>query len=82
VSLTKSINKKRNKEAREPHARNPIYLKPINCLGCHFSHSAGRKRKFKNLWRLYMHYTEEHTNENYKESIMQLADLVMKGVLI
>ncbi len=81
INKNRELRKKNYREAREPESNNPIYLKEINCLGCHFSHSRGRKKKFKNLWRLYMHFRIEHPNENYKELIMSLADLVIKGVL-
>jgi len=88
---TKPINKKRKarkknyrnyRESRKPASQNPIYTKEINGLKCHYHHSAGRKRIFKNLWCLYMHYTLEHDNENYKEFTMNLADLIIKKVLI
>jgi len=89
MSFTKSINKKRKitknyREAREPASQNKIYTKKINGLKCHYHHLAGRKRVFKNLWCLYMHYTLEHENEkeDYKKFIMTLADLVIKKVLI
>lgn len=88
MTFTKSINKKRKttkknyRKSREPASQNPIYTQRINGLKCHYHHSAGRKRIFKNLWRLYMHYTEEHENEDYRNFIMQLADLVKKKVLI
>ena len=87
MTLTKGINKnqelrkKNYQESIEPESNNPIYLKEINCLGCHFCHSRGRKKKFKNLWRLYYHHKQTHPNENYKELIMSLADLVTKGIL-
>lgn len=90
---TASINKKRKfrkknyrnyREAREPASQNKIYTKKINGLKCHYPHLAGRKRVFKNLWCLYMHYTLEHENqkEDYKKFIMNLADLVIKKVII
>ncbi len=81
INKNRELRKKNYQEAREPQSNNPAYLKEINCLGCHFCHSKGRKKKFKNLWRLYMHLRITHPTENYKELIMSLADLVIKGVL-
>jgi len=88
MTLTKSINKKRKvskkiyRKSREPASQNPIYTQRINGLKCHYYHSAGRKRVFKNLWCLYMHYTEEHNLEDYRNFTMQLADLIIKKVVI
>lgn len=82
INKKRQITKKNYREAREPQSQNPIYKKEINCLRCPYPHLAGRKKRFKDLWCLYMHCTLEHPNENYKELIMNLADLVIKGVLI
>ena len=85
---TKSINKKRQttkknyKKTRDPQSQNPIYLQEINCLKCPYPHLAGRKKVFKNLWRLYMHFVLEHENENYKPLTTNLAELILKKVLI
>jgi len=85
---TKPINKKRQiikkhyQRAREPQSQNEIYLQEINCLKCPYPHSAGRKKVFKNLWRLYMHCSLEHSRENYREIVMTIADLIIKKVLI
>lgn len=85
---TKSINKKPQTTkkiygaSREPQSQNPIYLQEINCLKCPYPHSAGRKKVFKNLWRLYMHCSLEHSRENYRELVMTIADLIIKKVLI
>lgn len=91
ILSTSIINKKRRKikkkiyrEAREPASQNKIYTKKINGLKCHYPHLAGRKKVFRNLWQLYMHYTLEHENkkEDYKKFIKTLADLVIKKVII
>lgn len=81
INKNRELKKKNYRKAREPASNNPIYLQGINCLGCHFCHSRGRKKKFKNLWRLYMHDRLSHPNENYKELIIELAKLVIMGVL-
>jgi len=88
MSLTKPIYKKRGikkknyREAREPQSHNPIYRKELNCFRCPYSHLAGRKKRFKNLWSLYMHFTRDHPNENYRELTMTIADFIIRGILI
>ena len=87
--LDKSLNKKRDvkkknyREAREPQSQNKIYKIDINCFGCLYCHpKKGRKKKFKKLWDLHMHNTREHPTENHRELTMNLADLLIKGILI
>lgn len=83
LTKPKNIKAKKNyKETREPHAYNPIYQKPYNYFGCQFCTSkTGRKKRFKNLFCLYHHYTREHPRENFKELTMGIADLIIKGIL-
>jgi len=68
---------------REPFAANPVYKKDL-FVGCPFEHhKAGRKKNYKGLWNLYMHFTLVHKNEpRYKDKIRELADLVIEGTLI
>jgi len=84
INKKRSIKKKIYREAREPASQNPIYTKKINGLKCHYPHLAGRRRVYRNLWQLYCHYIEEHENqkEDYRKFILQLANLVIKKVII
>lgn len=70
-------------ESRLPQARNPIYQRSVN-VGCPYcTDKSGRKKNFRNLYCLYRHFTHHHPNEpRYKELIMSLADLILKGVLL
>ena len=71
-----------DKKSNLPSAHNPAYKKSLN-VGCTFcSDKRGRAKNFKTLWCLYMHMKTHHPNENFKDLIMQLADLVNKGVLL
>jgi len=86
---TKSLNKKCGvkekyfREAREPQSQNKIYKIEINCFGCIYCHpKKGRKKKFKTLWLLHCHNLREHPNENHRELIMNLANLIIKKALI
>jgi hypothetical protein len=75
-------SKKIYHSSKNPQANNPIYQKSMN-VGCPFCSESGRRRNFKNLWRLYMHCKTHHELEpRYKETITILADFVMKGVLL
>ena len=65
----------------EPQARNPTYLKPVS-VGCPYCGGRGRKKNYKNIWCLYMHFKIHHPHENYKELAMNLANLVIQGVLL
>lgn len=77
MSYTISLNKK-----REPQARNEIYQKQLN-VGCPYCKNSGRKKNFKTLWVLYMHFREHHKyEERHSELIRNLADLVIEGVLL
>jgi len=85
----KSINKKYQvakknyREVREPASQNPAYKLQLNYLGCVYCHpKKGRKKKFKTLWSLHTHQIREHPNENHRELIMNLADLIIKKVLL
>lgn len=87
MSVANYINKKaklkKYKEAKEAHSNNPIFTKNVNCFGCMYCTSKiGRKKKYKNLWCLYMHFTREHKYENYKEFSMNLAELIIKGTIL
>lgn len=72
-----SINKK-----REPFAQNPIYQKQFK-VGCPFCKNTGRKKNFKTLWCLYMHFKTHHSFEpNFKNTVTILADFIIQGVLL
>ncbi len=89
MTLTKAINKnqelrkKNYRDAIEPQAQNPVYKLQLNYLGCIYCHpKKGRKKKFKTLWSLHTHHVREHPNENHRELIMNLANLIIKRALI
>ena len=68
----------------KPSAHNPIYQKDLHFLGCQFcDDKKGRRKNFKTLWTLYMHIRLNHRNEidNFKKTVWNLADYVMKGVI-
>ena len=77
--------KKNYQDAKEPQANNPIYQRPIQ-VGCPFCKTeklTGRKRKFKTLWLLYMHFREHHQQEtSFKDLTMTIADLIISGVWV
>jgi len=75
--------KKNYQPSRNPNACNPTYLRPLN-VGCKFcTDKSGRKKNFGNLYRLFCHTHHHHPNEpKYKESIMNLADLILDGTLL
>jgi hypothetical protein len=68
---------------REPFAQNLIYQRNV-CVGCPYcTNKPGRRKNFKNLFRLYMHFRTHHSSEpNHKEIVMTLADLMIRGVLL
>jgi hypothetical protein len=72
-----------DKISNSPSAHNPAYKKSLN-VGCTFcKDKSGRKKNFKTLWCLYMHMKTHHdTEQSLKDLVMQLADLVNKGVLL
>lgn len=66
----------------EPYSTNPVYHKFL-IIGCPYCINPGRKKNFKTLWCLYMHFKTHHKNEaNYEKKIIQLAQLVIEGVLL
>ena len=73
----------RYQKSRLPQARNPIYQKNIN-VGCPYcTDKSGRKKNFKTLFCLYMHFRIHHIRQpNFKELTMSIADLIIKGVLL
>lgn len=64
-----------------PYAQNPTYNIPIK-VGCPYCKLTGRKKNYKNLWCLYMHFRTHHKQEsNYTETVTILAKFVIEGVL-
>jgi len=65
------------------YAQNPICQKPINVGCCYCTDKTGRKKNYKNLWKLYMHFREHHKQEsNHAEIVTTLAKFVIDGVLL
>ncbi len=65
-----------------PYAQNPIY-QHILPVGCCYCKTTGRKKNYKNLWCLYMHFRTHHkTESNYIETVTTLAKFVIEGVLL
>lgn len=76
------LKKKTYKEAIEPQFHNPIYQKSGN-YGCKWCvGKTGRKKNFSNLWLIYLHGKTQHPHEKYRELTMNLAKLIMDGVLL
>ena len=75
--------KKNYQPSRNPNACNPTYLRPLN-VGCPYcTDKKGRKKNYRNLYRLYRHFTDQHPTEpNYKELTMSLANLILRRVLL
>ena len=71
------------RESKFPQARNPIYRRPVN-VGCPYcTDKSGRKKNFRNLYRLYRHFTDHHpTQPRYKELTMNLANFLLDGTLL
>lgn len=91
MSLTTSklrIKKKPKKviyqESRLPQARNRIYQKRIT-FGCPYCAltQCGRRKHFQTLYLLWCHFFTHHKNEpRYRDLTINLADYIMKGVLL
>ena len=83
LKLDKKSKKVVYQDSILPQARNRIYQKSVN-VGCPYcTDKSGRKKNFKNLHRLYYHFRYQHSDETrHKELIMNLADLILKGVLL
>jgi len=79
----KKSKKKKYQPSINPNACNPIYSQSLN-VGCPYcTDKSGRKKNFGNLHRLYFHFRYQHSTEpRYKELILNLANLVLKGVLL
>ncbi len=84
LAKNKRVEHSKNYRPRiEPQANNPVYKQPLHSITCPYCGSkTGRKKNFKNLWSLYQHCSFNHNKENYKEIVIQLAELIIKGVLI
>ena len=70
---------------REPQARNEIYQKRIavGCPYCKRDGTKGRAKNYNTLFCLYMHFRTHHEFEpNFREVTMQVADLIISGVLL
>ena len=71
-----------NFKNRDPYSTNPVYHKTL-FIGCPYCVHPGSKKNFKNLWVLYMHFRTHHKDErDFKDRIMQLADLVIERCLL
>jgi len=83
INKNQELRKKNYQKAKDPQANNPIYNLQLNYLGCIYCHpKKGRKKKFSTLWMLHCHNLREHPNENHRELIMNLANLIIKKALI
>lgn len=71
-------------KSRLPQTRNPIFIQRLEGIPCKYciystADSKGRKKYYRSLNRLHGHCAYDHPNENFKEYLMELADLVMSG---
>ena len=79
------VTRKNYQVSIEPQANNPTYQEPrlFGCPYCKSDMIRGRKRKFKNLWCLYMHFREHHKHEStFKDLTMRIADMIISGVWV
>ena len=76
------VSKKVYYSSKEPESNNPTYQHSIK-VGCPYCIGRGRKKNFKNLFKLYMHFRIHHSDESrHKNIVVTLADLIIQGVLI
>lgn len=68
------------KASRVIHSHNPVYKIEIH-IQCPFPHEAGRKKSYQTLFVWYMHLKIHHPRESFREMTMDIADLIIKGVL-
>ena len=63
----------------KPYSKNPVYQMPIRvkCNSCTM-----KKRTYKNLWTLFMHYKLEHQESFENSQIKKVAELIVEGVLV
>jgi len=87
MSITIFENKKLEvtyQKSRFPQNRNPIFIQRLDGILCKYcinstADSKGRKKYYRSLNRLHGHFVFDHQNENFKEYLMALADLVISG---
>ena len=65
-----------------PSACNPVYRVSTNLCCPYCVGEKGRRRHYKTLWQFYQHCGYHHRNENYRELVLNLAELIIKGVIV
>ena len=65
-----------------PHSKNPIYQVKITfgCFVC-FKEDKRQKKKFRDLYALFRHCNHNHSEQEYYDKIILLAELIIEGSL-
>ncbi len=83
----KRVGKNQYKISKFPQRRNIVYKQRISGVICKFCEekqksSKGRKKKWRSLNSLHGHCSFDHRNEDYKDYLINLAEKIIRGVLV